>query len=248
MSKILKNTTGSDIDLDVSGLRIPASGQITVDETQYLLLASADSITELTTPINSGDIIVNDGTADLSASEGLAYIQYPDDEANIRFDNSTNDFDADEGQGAIEEARNTIYRKMFTMAFFSDGIVFGTDYLSYMDALATSDQIPAVVPFNCELIAITYSNEDSGTDFTIDIRAANYNSGSSDTSRLTVSGTNFRTAAWSNFTRPTFNAGDKIAVTISDNGTNPDEPRVLLYFQTTDDTLQNISENYSGDF
>lgn len=88
MSKILKNTTTSDIELDNLGLTIPASGQTTVAVQDYLLLGSEDSITELTTLINSGDIVVNDGSSDLSASDGINYISYPDNASNILFDNS----------------------------------------------------------------------------------------------------------------------------------------------------------------
>ena len=88
MAKILKNTTIADIEVDNLGITIPASGQIDLVTGEYLLLASDDVVTELTSLINAGDIVVNDGNADLSAADGIAYIQYPDDALNIRFDNT----------------------------------------------------------------------------------------------------------------------------------------------------------------
>lgn len=103
MAKILKNTTASDIDLDILGRRVPASGQLDLDTSDFARLASDASITELTTLINSGDIVVNDGVSDLSIADALAYIEYPDNAANIRFDNSSNGFTSDDVQTAIEE-------------------------------------------------------------------------------------------------------------------------------------------------
>lgn len=247
MAKILKNNTASDIDIAALGRRVPASGQLDLDTSDFIRVASTDVISELTSLINSGDITVNDGVADLSSSEGIDYINYPDNAKSSRFDNSSNDFTADSEQEAIEEARNTIIRKTFSVTFHDGGTVSGgVDYLSWADDLGTSDEIPFVIPFNCELIAVTYTNEDPGTDNTIQIRRSNFNSGSTQNIVLSISQTNVRTACYTNFTRPSFNAGDKLAVSLQDNGGNADEPRVYLMFQTTDDTLQNLTENWSG--
>jgi hypothetical protein len=103
MSIILKNTTGSAIFLSSIGLSIPASSSVTIAVTDYLLLASVDGITEITSYINSGDIVVNDGTNDLTSSVGLNYLKYPNKAKNIRFDNSANDFDNHVLQEAVEE-------------------------------------------------------------------------------------------------------------------------------------------------
>lgn len=83
--KILKNTTITDISLNETGITIPASGQVTLNETEYAQVAFIDSITELTTYLNSGDIVVNNGTVDLTAAEGLRYLSIsikPSIEAN----------------------------------------------------------------------------------------------------------------------------------------------------------------------
>jgi len=78
MSKILKNTTLADIELTSIGLTIPASGQITIQVEDYLLLASQDSITELTPLINNGDIVVNNGSQDLASRNAIEWIKYQD--------------------------------------------------------------------------------------------------------------------------------------------------------------------------
>lgn len=170
------------------------------------------------------------------------------DADDVVFDNSSNGFTSNNVQDAIEESRDLITGTVFSQTFFVDSIVFGTDYMSYGDELATTDEIPYIIPFNCKLIAITYCNEDDNTDTTIDIRKANYNSGNSDSSVLTQNLINVRSASLSDFTPISFNAGDKLAVTLSDNGTNPDEPRVTLFFQIVNNTKQNLTENWSGDF
>jgi len=102
--KILKNSTSTDIEITSIGLSVIALSSYTVNVEDYLLLASDDSITELTSLISSGDIVVNDGTSDLSSTDGLNYIKYPDFAGSSRFDNSTNSFTSTNVQDAIEEA------------------------------------------------------------------------------------------------------------------------------------------------
>lgn len=87
--KILKNTTGADIEIDSVGILIPASGQLTINTESYLDLASDDSVAELTPLINAGDIVVNNGTEDFSAADGIVYLktftaQYSFNELQLR--------------------------------------------------------------------------------------------------------------------------------------------------------------------
>ncbi len=71
MSKIviLKNTTITDIEF--LGETIPASGQSDFSHVNSLDMRED---TTLITAINAGDIVVNDGTTDLSIVNGLLYI------------------------------------------------------------------------------------------------------------------------------------------------------------------------------
>jgi len=75
MNLIIKNTTVSDIEVDSVGVAIPASGQLTIDRSNLNLWAAQDTITEITTAINAGDIVINDGTSDLAAPEGLKFLE-----------------------------------------------------------------------------------------------------------------------------------------------------------------------------
>lgn len=123
MSKILKNTTLVDIDLDSIGIRILAESSATINVEDYILLASGDSITELTPLINSGDIVINDGTNDLSITDGIAFIKYPDKSYNIRFDNSSNEFISDDVQSAIEENANNMDKNLFKYVLTEDLLI-----------------------------------------------------------------------------------------------------------------------------
>lgn len=78
LDKIIKNTTGSDIPLNEVGLTIEAGTSYTLVLDEYLRWATPEVITELTTPVNAGDLVINDGTNDLSASDGLRFMEYAD--------------------------------------------------------------------------------------------------------------------------------------------------------------------------
>ena len=69
MSKILKNQTGSPINISDTGISLPASPtQYTIPAQDYLLWAASSDII---TNVGSGDVIVNDGSNDLSISDGI---------------------------------------------------------------------------------------------------------------------------------------------------------------------------------
>lgn len=108
MAKILKNTTLSDIDIFALGRRVPASGQLNLDTSDFIRLSSDDTITEITSLINSGDLVVNNGSNDLSIADALEYIKYPDQAKSILFDNSTAQLpnSPTNVQSAIEDLKN----------------------------------------------------------------------------------------------------------------------------------------------
>lgn len=111
MSKILINTTATEIELDVYGVTIPPNNfNYVIPISQYSLLAEDDVIAEITPFVNSGDIVVNDGFNNLTASDGINYLKYPDEAFNIRFRSNperNNDFKAKNVQEAIEETLST---------------------------------------------------------------------------------------------------------------------------------------------
>lgn len=69
---IAKNQTISDIFLPRVGLTVPASSQETLTDYVSFYEASFDEV--LVAKITAGDIVINDGTDDLSTAEALAYL------------------------------------------------------------------------------------------------------------------------------------------------------------------------------
>jgi hypothetical protein len=85
MSKNLTNTTGSTIELAVIGLLINASSTIAINPEDYLLLASDESISEITPFINSGDITVSDEIGTITDTQVMIdYLKYPDHAFRVR--------------------------------------------------------------------------------------------------------------------------------------------------------------------
>jgi len=106
--KILKNTTTIDIELDF-GITVLTNSSRNIDSEDYINLSSTSSLEQLDVLIDNEDIIVNDGTNDLSIIEGKAFIRYPDTAKNIRYDNSNTTINATNVQDAINIIQSPIY-------------------------------------------------------------------------------------------------------------------------------------------
>lgn len=72
MSKILKNTTQSDITINDTGMTITTLTDYTIPATEYPLWAASENVL---THITSGDIVVNDGNQDLSAGDAIDHLR-----------------------------------------------------------------------------------------------------------------------------------------------------------------------------
>src|SRR3972149_2920677 len=74
MAKIIKNTTNTNIFIKESGQNISALGQITIEPGLYSTWAKPEMAEEIIASINTGALVVNDGTDDLTPSRGLAHL------------------------------------------------------------------------------------------------------------------------------------------------------------------------------
>jgi hypothetical protein len=70
--KLLKNTTISDIAIMDCGVTIPADSSYLIPPQDYLLFAASSNIV---TQVGIGDVVVNDGSYDLSISDGIDFIK-----------------------------------------------------------------------------------------------------------------------------------------------------------------------------
>jgi hypothetical protein len=70
---IIKNNTGSSIIVEDLGIPVPSAGQIDFStQFTYDEIAGSD---DLRTEVVAGNLVVNDGTSDLSSSEGEKYLK-----------------------------------------------------------------------------------------------------------------------------------------------------------------------------
>lgn len=227
MSKIIKNTTGTDIEIEAIGRTIPTSGQVLFPPTDYLLLADPDTITEITSDVNAGNLIINDGTNDLSASEGLDYLQYPDDATNIRF-TPTSLIPDDTVQEAIQNGvSNALNAPRYTIPLLYNGTVSNNEFIGYTN-LIPGDSTPIIVPKTGFLEEYTFSNRNSNADYTIELRRNSTTATVFDTE----SKTNTQSFIKDGINEP-FNAGDEIYVKYLDNGNNATDVVIILLFRAT---------------
>lgn len=107
-TRILKNTTGSDIEINDVGQTIPASSQLEIYPPDFFLWYGSADGGDLDAYITSGDIVVNDGTSDLSATDGRQYLYFTWSEA-IQYDNSDTELDADNVKESLDELANRTF-------------------------------------------------------------------------------------------------------------------------------------------
>ena len=144
---ILKNTTNSDIELKVLGIELLANSSKEIEATDYLVLISVDSITELDPLLSSGDIVVNDGVRDITSANEREYLSSRTAFGN-RFQN-----DADRGNGfistntqeAIEELLNIAAPLRVPISLIYNGTLSNGNFIGYSNLLP-GDATPIIIP------------------------------------------------------------------------------------------------------
>ena len=217
MTKIARNDSISIIVLSELGLEIQVgeSYNLTIDE--YLRWADSEAITELSFYINSGDLVINDGTNDLSASDGIRFLEYADrayiqkDDVDVARVNTILNFEGDvtatnngSGKTTITVGQTgTASGKLVDFFFIATGNS-ANKWLGVGNGSTSSNTLPYVVPWDCSLINLTFSNQDDNVDTNIKI----YKNG---VHTYTWNVRNKRTAWIANETLATFNQGDRVS-------------------------------------
>lgn len=223
---ILKNTTGSEIELLNLGISIPASGQYVIQSDDFSVFYTDDNINEITTLINSGDIVVNDGSADLNITNALVFIQYPSQANKILFDNTSNGFTANESQSAIEEAQATAEGKArYTIILTHNGTVGGGTFFGYTE-LIPGNNSPIIIPKNSLMEELTFTNNKTGADYTIELRK----NSTTATPFHTISKTNTQYFIEDGINE-SFSAGDRIYIKYVDDGSNARDAAIMLFMR-----------------
>lgn len=225
-SKILKNQTGSPILIADVGITIPASpATYTIQPTDYLLW---DASANIITYINNGNIVVNDGTQDLSISSALAYIKFPLDARSVRFTTQGVVLTSKNAEAAIDEAasqaQTALITPRYTISLQYNGTVSNNTFIGYA-ANIPGDTSPVTIPLKARLKEIAYTNKNSA-DFNLEFRINTTGGGAFKT--ITKTTTQFFT---DNTFAQLFDAGDRIYVKYISTGTNSQDVSVLLSFQ-----------------
>lgn len=244
--KTLKNVSGQDLQL--LNVVVSNNSSFTVPTHLWLELANDSNIE---TYINADQVIVNNGTSDLSKSDGLKLIQkFQIEEAKeVIFDNTTNGFISDNVQDAIEESKTSVVGSMFQTLFENNGTSTNI-WLNYGANPASSNSVFAVMPFDCKLVACSFTNAASSVDLDIQVNIANQGSSNTVNRTIIFQVRNDRVATFSfpnsNNSNLLLNQGDKVGVYIRDQGDNANDPVVTLYFKVLEEVDQNTQENFSS--
>jgi hypothetical protein len=243
LKKILKNLTSpaSNIEISETGITILPTEDYTIDPVNYLYWGKPETITELTPYLNSGDIVVNDGTNDLPVAEAIRFLEYADriqvSETGVQKGNVVKgiDFDGDavvtdNGDGTVTVVVGTggvVKGKLYDFSFNNVGRT-SNKWLEFASSSAPSNDNPLVGPYDSDMIALTYSNtsNDSGTDAEI------YKNG---VLFYTWQIRNKRTAWKTDLPLLSLNQGDRISVffkKVAGQG-DPQSPVMDLYFSVT---------------
>lgn len=225
MAKILKNTTGSIININDIGISIPTASEYIIQNQDYLLLSSSVDVETL---INSGDIVVNDGLSDLSSTIGKEYIKYPDSAKSILFNNSVSQFSVDPKnvQDAIdasgEKAQVALDTPRYTLSLIYNGTVSNGTYIGYSNLVAGNDT-PIIIPINSNLGEFTFSNANSSPSYRLEFIKNSI--GNSPFYTVTKSSTKDFV---DNTIDEDFNTGDSLFIRYIDLGLNASDVAIIL--------------------
>lgn len=237
-SLILKNTTLSDIY--IVGRQLVASGQDDFSgentsriQTDPLLLPAVDA----------GDIIVNDGTTDLTAVFGRLYIEHgfvaaattvQENDVIINGDTTTINFAGnigvvDDGAGKVtitagqESLQGHSLQSLFVGGLKDSWMFLGDSNSTPPSGPESLGAVsPAVFAADVEAFALTYSNKNPN----VDVDAEFYRNG---TLIFTWIIRNAQTATKTTaLSALTFSAGDRLGIFLSDVGTGNDADQVQL--------------------
>lgn len=173
LKKIIKNTTNSDIDIGETGRRILANDQMEVDPIRYLYWSTPETILELTPFLNAGDIVINDGTSDLTAAEALRFLEYPDritvKDSGTEVTSVVKTIDVtgglsatDNGDGhvTLSTGGGAVEGRTFQVLFFNNGNT-ANKWLFHIPTSEATNQLPYYNWWNVEVFGISFSNKNS---------------------------------------------------------------------------------------
>jgi len=260
MIKRLYNKSGNT--LEIFGRDVADNDFYDVPRNRFLELADdiyeENSICQL---IESSDIWVNNGSEFIvNVTEAKRYCE---DLSGIRI--KKDDGTISETTRSINLTGNVAINKvgdqmnvniggisnigfLYCMSFVKNGSAQN----KFSDSIACnipSDYSPQPCPFNMELIGITFTNNKAGSDFDIEVWKSDRNDGPNEYKVTEWQVRNGRIGYKTNITGKNFNAGDKVAIFIDDEGMNPNDMGTVLIFKIlNDNNKEEFVEDFEGHF
>ena len=98
-----------------------------------------------------------------------------------------------------------------------------------------------VIPFNCKLISLVYSNKNTSTELDFEI----YKNGLSSSNKVFTWEIRDAKVAWktTGLDLITFSPGDRLSFYVKDQGTNATDGFIKMTFETTDNILSDGTSN-----
>jgi len=251
MSKVIENTTVLDIELNDIGITIHGNnGTYDLDDKPSW---NVEKSTDLLVGIQSGDLLL------IKSTSPTVYYTAIQAERILLRKMDTVLAGGDSGTILTFNENSIGWEDMGIDGFTPLGHIYNEVFIDddkaknkwlshYGDGSSPSNMSPAVVPWDCKLVAATFTNQLDDVDIDIEIYSAAEGSGNTDALKTSWSLTNIRTARKTNFSDIYFNAGDKIGVFLKDTGGDAQRIVIILYLQVIAVNSTESSDNYSGNF
>lgn len=142
----------------------------------------------------------------------------------VPYDDSDGPLSAGNVKDALDQSADIANAAVFTIPLVYNGTLSGTEFVSYSNLTPNS---PIIVPIDCKFVGYTFSNSNSGADYTFEFR----NNTDAGAAYYSVSKTNTQFFAETLVTPETFSAGDYFSLKYIDNGTNSSDAVWILTFK-----------------
>lgn len=169
----------------------------------------------------------------------------------VPFDNSTNNFTADNTQAAIEEARSGGSGKLISFTAGRAGSA-GNAYLYSSDSGLTMNDAPIIIPANSKIIGITATSNSGTRSYDVNLNIAKVTEGTTVDRTLVYQVRNTRSYVKMDWTSSNsaynVSAGDKMTIYCQTQGAAPSDLLVTVYCQIQSSANVTNTENYASSF
>jgi len=236
----VKNNTGSVVTVTDIGLDVAASATEDIDLREATQGWAASSDIDTLIDADTLDIVLDSVVlSNADAKEiihSLRLLKVSEDSTVKTRDVNTVNFTGevtvtDQGGGVVNVdigSTTALAGRLLSYFFYNNGIT-SNKWLFFVSPSSPSNDTPFILPFNVEIISLTFSNEENNADADIQL----YKNGALLT---TWEIRDKRTAFDSTLSGVTLSAGDRLSAYLQNVDDSPKSPTVEVIFQITNNT------------